>query len=32
MALLAGMMAGNTSTTNEAMAKSLISLLLNTPR
>ena len=32
MALLAGMMAGNITRTNEAMANSLISLLLNTPR
>jgi len=32
MALLAGMMAGNASKTNEALANSLISLLLNTPR
>jgi len=32
MALLAGMMAGNTSRTNEALANSLISLLLNTSR
>ena len=32
MALLAGMIAGNTSRTNEALANSLISLLMNTPR
>jgi hypothetical protein len=32
MALLAGMIAGNTSRTNEALANSLISLLMNTSR
>jgi hypothetical protein len=32
IALLAGMMAGNVTRTNEAMANSLITLLLNTPR
>ena len=32
VALLAGMMAGNTSRTNEVLANSLISLLLNIPR
>jgi hypothetical protein len=32
MALLAGMIAGNASTTNEVMANNIISLLLNTSR
>jgi len=32
MALLAGMMAGNITRTNEAMANNIISLLLNTSR